>query len=53
MPLTFIVKPEIEKDTRTISLAYAFFKVPGDKAIAAPIASLLTARSQEPGRSGN
>ena len=53
MPLTFIVKPEIEKDTRTISLAYAFFKIPGDKATAAPIATQLTARSREPGQSGN
>ncbi len=27
MPLTFIVQPEIDKDIRTITLAYAFFKV--------------------------
>ena len=31
MPLTFIVKPEIDKDIRTISLAYAFFNVAGAK----------------------
>jgi len=52
MPLTFIVKPEIDKDIRTISLAYAFFKVPSAKA-AAPIATLATARNPESGRSGN
>ena len=27
LPLTFIVKPEIDKDIRTITLAYAFFNV--------------------------
>ena len=27
LPLTFIVKPDIDKDVRTITLAYAFFNV--------------------------
>lgn len=36
MPLTFIIKPEIDKDIRTISLAYAFFNVAPDKASSAP-----------------
>lgn len=33
MPLTFIVQPEIDKDIRTITLAYAFFKVDEAKAV--------------------
>jgi cytochrome c oxidase assembly protein subunit 11 len=31
MPLTFIVKPELDKDIRTITLAYAFFIVADTK----------------------
>lgn len=31
MPLTFVVKPELDKDIRTITLAYAFFIVPDTK----------------------
>ena len=35
LPLTFIVKPEIDPDIRTITLAYAFFNVDGAKTLAA------------------
>ena len=31
MPLTFIVKPEIDADIRTVTLAYAFFNVGAQK----------------------
>ena len=32
LPLTFIVSPEVDRDVRTITLAYAFFNVtPGNK----------------------
>lgn len=31
MPLTFIVKPEIDADIRTVTLAYAFFNIPSQK----------------------
>lgn len=31
LPLTFIVKPEIDRDIRTITLSYAFFKLAGAK----------------------
>lgn len=31
LPLTFIVKPEIDNDIHTITLAYAFFHVDGEK----------------------
>ncbi len=34
LPLTFIVKPEIDQDIRTITLAYAFFNTEDPKAIA-------------------
>jgi len=34
MPLTFIVKPELDKDIRTITLAYAFFIVTDTKSAA-------------------
>jgi cytochrome c oxidase assembly protein subunit 11 len=32
MPLTFIVKPEIDTDIRTVTLSYAFFSAPGQSA---------------------
>jgi cytochrome c oxidase assembly protein subunit 11 len=32
MPLTFVVKPEIDKDIRTVTLSYAFFNAPGQSA---------------------
>ena len=38
MPLTFIVKPELDKDIRTISLAYAFFIVSDKKSAAKNLA---------------
>jgi cytochrome c oxidase assembly protein subunit 11 len=38
MPLTFIVKPELDKDIRTISLAYAFFIVTDTKSAAKNLA---------------
>lgn len=41
LPLTFIVKPEIDKDIRTITLAYAFFNTADPKSAAK---SLLTRR---------
>jgi cytochrome c oxidase assembly protein subunit 11 len=31
MPLTFIVKPEIDADIRTVTLAYAFFNIASQK----------------------
>jgi cytochrome c oxidase assembly protein subunit 11 len=31
LPLTFIVKPEIDEQIRTVTLSYAFFNVAGDK----------------------
>lgn len=37
MPLTFIVKPELDKDIRSITLSYAFFSV--DRPRATPITS--------------
>ena len=33
LPLTFIVKPEVDKDIRTITLAYAFFNVDDTKSV--------------------
>ena len=38
MPLTFIVKPELDKDIRTITLAYAFFIVADTKSAAKNLA---------------
>ena len=38
LPLTFIVKPEIDRDIRTITLAYAFFIVPDSKSTAGTLA---------------
>lgn len=38
LPLTFIVKPEIDKDIRTITLAYAFFNVSAPKSAAKNLA---------------
>jgi len=35
LPLTFIVKPQIDPEIRTITLAYAFFIVDGAKTLAA------------------
>jgi cytochrome c oxidase assembly protein subunit 11 len=32
MPLTFVVKPEIDTNIRTITLSYAFFSAPGQSA---------------------
>jgi cytochrome c oxidase assembly protein subunit 11 len=32
MPLTFVVKPEIDTNIRTITLSYAFFNAPGQSA---------------------
>jgi cytochrome c oxidase assembly protein subunit 11 len=32
MPLTFVVKPEIDTDIRTVTLSYAFFSAPGQGA---------------------
>jgi cytochrome c oxidase assembly protein subunit 11 len=32
MPLTFVVKPEIDKAIRTVTLSYAFFNAPGQSA---------------------
>jgi cytochrome c oxidase assembly protein subunit 11 len=34
MPLTFVVKPEIDTDIRTVTLSYAFFSAPGASAAA-------------------
>ena len=31
LPLTFIVKPEIDESIRTVTLSYAFFNVDGQK----------------------
>jgi cytochrome c oxidase assembly protein subunit 11 len=31
MPLTFIVKPDIDKDIRHITLSYAFFSIDGQR----------------------
>ena len=39
MPLTFIVKPELDKDIRTITLAYAFFIVTDTNPAAKNLAS--------------
>ncbi len=39
LPVTFIVKPEIDKDIRTITLAYAFFNTVDPKAAAKNLAS--------------
>lgn len=39
LPLTFIVKPEIDKDILTITLAYAFFNVADAKAAAKQFSS--------------
>ena len=32
LPLTFIIKPEIDRDIRTVTLSYAFFNAAGQKA---------------------
>lgn len=39
LPVTFIVKPEIDQDIRTITLAYAFFNTVDPKAAAKTLAS--------------
>ena len=39
LPVTFIVKPEIDQDIRTITLAYAFFNTADPKAAAKTLAS--------------
>lgn len=33
LPLTFIVKPEIDEQIRTVTLSYAFFNVDGQKTV--------------------
>jgi len=38
MPLVFIVQPAIDKDIRTITLAYAFFNVADPKSLAKSVA---------------
>lgn len=38
LPLTFIVKPELDRDIRTITLAYAFFVVPESNSTAKTLA---------------
>ncbi len=39
LPVTFIVKPELDKDIRTITLAYAFFNTADPKVAAKTLAS--------------
>ncbi|MBS1155302.1 MAG: cytochrome c oxidase assembly protein CtaG/Cox11 [Proteobacteria bacterium] len=39
LPLTFIVKPEIDRDIRTITLAYAFFKAADSKSATKRVAT--------------